>query len=118
MTDEQVAKRTTEMSKKLVSSILEANKKKDFVQRILEPNKYPVKKNEDGTISTHLMAYGEVDGKTIAYPTLFYDKENKSLYRPDKPILEALKTKNFITFKNAQEAEWFTQNYKLAMPSQ
>jgi len=104
------------MSTKLVSSILEANKEKDFVQRILDPKKYPVKKNEDGTISTHLMAYGEIDGKTIAFPTLFYDSKKKELYRPQDPVSEALKTGNYIPFKNNQEAEWFTQNYKLAMP--
>lgn len=34
--------------------------------------------NEDGTVSSHRMAYGEVDGKYVAYPTLFQDPENEN----------------------------------------
>ena len=50
--------------------VLEANKDVPFVDRILNPDKYPVQKNKDGSISTHLMAYGESDGEYVVYPTL------------------------------------------------
>ena len=52
--------------------ILKANKDIPFVKRILEAGKYPVKKNPDGSVSTHLMGYGEADGKYFVYPS----KEN------------------------------------------
>ena len=116
MKQEEMAKiRERELSQKIINSILLSNKDKNFVDRIINPDKYPVIKNNDGSYSTHLMAYGEVDGKNIAYPTLFYNQKTNSLYKPDDPVAEALKTGNFIPFNKPEDAEWFTKNYKLGM---
>lgn len=50
-----------------------------------------VRKNEDGTESTHLMTYAESNGKYYAYPTLF-QKDDESWYElNDKNNWEALK---------------------------
>lgn len=51
-----------------IDEILINNQDKNFIQRIIKPNRYPVIKNQDGTYSTHLMSSAEVDGKGIAYP--------------------------------------------------
>ena len=56
--------------------------------------------------STHLMAYGESDGKHIAYPTLFQDDDGV-WYQPDDPFREAIKTKEIYQFDTEQEAKEF-----------
>jgi hypothetical protein len=119
MTPGQLAKlRYLALSQRSVAQILSENSDKNFVQRILNPQEYPDIPDPDGGDgrSTHKMAYGEVDGKVIAFPTIFYDEKKESLYVPKDPVAEALKTKNYIEFKTPQEADWFTQNYKLGMP--
>jgi hypothetical protein len=68
--------------------------------------------------STHLMAYGESDGKFVAYPTLFQDldKENADgtpnenygvWYEPDDPFKEAINKKEIYQFNTEQEAADF-----------
>jgi len=56
--------------------------------------------------STHLMAYGESDGKFVAYPTLFQD-DSGMWYQPDNPFKEAIKTKEIYQFNTEQEAKDF-----------
>ena len=56
--------------------------------------------------STHLMAYGESDGKYVAYPTLFQDKDGM-WYQPDNPFREAIKKKEIYQFDTEQEAKEF-----------
>ena len=41
------------------------NSDKNFVQRILNPDVFPVMDLGDGNVATHKMAYGEKDGKFI-----------------------------------------------------
>ena len=56
--------------------------------------------------STHLMAYGESDGKFVAYPTLFQDKDGV-WYEPDNPFKEAIDKKEIYQFNTEQEAADF-----------
>jgi hypothetical protein len=42
----------------------------EFVDRYKSPSSNPVINNDDGTVSTHRMAYSNVDGKYLAYPTI------------------------------------------------
>jgi hypothetical protein len=56
--------------------------------------------------STHLMAYGESDGKFVAFPTLFQDNDGM-WYQPDDPFREAIKTKEIYQFDTEQEAKEF-----------
>ena len=82
----------------------------------MNPSAYPVLKNEDGGYSTHLMGSAEVDGKYVVFPTLFLSEDKTSLVKPKDPVAEAMKTGEFIEFKNEKEAQWFSQNYKISMP--
>tara|TARA_R100000234_G_scaffold16808_3_gene9138 strand:+ start:560 stop:931 length:372 start_codon:yes stop_codon:yes gene_type:complete len=56
--------------------------------------------------STHLMAYGESDGKFVAYPTLFQDKDGV-WYEPDDPFKEAIDKEEIYQFNTEQEAADF-----------
>ena len=56
--------------------------------------------------STHLMAYGESDGKYVAYPTLFQDDDGM-WQQPDDPFREAVKKKEIYQFDTEQEAKDF-----------
>lgn len=42
----------------------------EFEQRVLKPSMVPPIQNEDGSYSTHRMAWGDGDGKFFAYPTI------------------------------------------------
>jgi len=56
--------------------------------------------------STHLMAYGESDGKFVAFPTLFQDDDG-TWRQPDDPFGEAIKRKEIYQFGTEQEAKDF-----------
>ena len=56
--------------------------------------------------STHLMAYGESDGKYVAYPTLFQDDDG-TWQQPDDAFREAIKRKEIYQFNTEQEAKDF-----------
>ena len=96
-----------------VDSILQANKDKSFVKRIFERSKYPTIKNNDGTFSTHKMAWGEADGKYYVFPTILFDGKGLQQFEPQDAFKQTMKTNNFIEFKTSKEADWFSKNYKL-----
>ena len=56
--------------------------------------------------STHLMAYGESDGKYVAYPTLFQDNDGM-WYQSDDPFREAIKNEEIYQFDTEEEAAEF-----------
>ncbi len=100
-----------------VMDILNANKDKNFVKRILSPDKYPTIDNGDGTYSTHLMAWSDApDGKYRVYPTITYDTKSKSLTKleGDAAYSKADSTGDYIEFETPEEADWFSRNYKKA----
>ena len=61
---------------------------------------------EDHEPSTHLMAYGESDGKFVAFPTLFQDNDG-TWQQPDDAFREAIKRKEIYQFNTEQEAKDF-----------
>lgn len=87
------------------AATLEANKDTPFVERMLEPDGAPTIPGPGGTTSSHLMAYGEADGKFYAYPTLV--QSGDQLVEPQDPLGEALRTGNTIEFNTEQEAADF-----------
>lgn len=106
MNEEEIAARNQEIYHK--------NKDKNFVQRILNPDKFPVMENPDGTTSSHQMASWEMDGKGIVAPTIFYDENTGKLFKPEDPLQEAMKRGEYIQFNDPQEAERFAANeYKI-----
>jgi hypothetical protein len=97
---------------KKITNILAKNAKKDFVQRILYPENSPVLKNDDDTISTHRMAWGEADGKYYVYPTIIRKAGGLFELDPDEAFHYAHKTGEYIEFDNPEEADWFSKKYK------
>lgn len=96
-------------------SILEQNKDKNFVQRIMKPDLNPVLMNWAGpdTWGTHAMSSGEYGGKGIAYPEII-QLLNGSLQKLGRKEAadHALNTGEYIEFNTPAEAEWFGKNYK------
>ena len=87
------------MDKAQVLKILEANANKSFVKRILEPNRYPSLDLGDGRRGTHLMAWGEANGKYVVFPTILYDGKGKlTKHDPDEAWRQVQQTGNFLEF--------------------
>ena len=61
---------------------------------------------KDHKPSTHLMSYGEADGKFVAFPTLFQDDDGV-FYQPDDPFREAINKKEIYQFNTEEEAKKF-----------
>ena len=94
-------------------AILEANKGKNFVKRIRDPNIYPRIDNEDGTQSTHRMADAEADGRYYVYPTIIQDMDGSLIQIDgDQAFDYARKNNEWIEFPSQEEASQFAKEYK------
>lgn len=75
------------------------------------PKRVGVRKNEDGTVSSHKFSYTETDGKYTVYPTLFQN-EDKSWVEFSNDNWEALKEARkrgeVIIFDSEEEAKKFS----------
>ena len=99
-------------------NILNENRTKSFVRRILQPNSALTLDLGGGQYATHRMAWGQLGEKFVAYPTVLLN-DNGKLQDYGKTAWDHVKaTGNFITFDNPDEASWFTQNYKGAWAGQ
>jgi hypothetical protein len=97
-----------------VFEILQANKKRDFVQRILDPQNADAIVNQDGSFSTHLMATAEADGVHYVYPTVIKNElGNLQRYEGAEAFRTAIRQGDAIGFKTAEEADWFERNWKV-----
>lgn len=98
---------------KKVSTILESNADKNFVQRILKPDVSPTLDLGPGEYGTHMMSSAEVDDKNIVFPEIVQMPDgNLKRLSPSEAVGHALRTKEFIEFPSRREAEWFAKNYK------
>ncbi len=97
-----------------LSEILTQNASKNFAQRILEPDKHPSLDFGGGRTGTHLMSWGETDGRYLVFPTIIDEGKKRGLrkYSPNEAFNSALTTGEFIEFKTPEEADWFSKNYK------
>jgi len=103
-----------------INALLEQHKDKNFVQRIISPEKYPNIHLPDqpvGMSSTHLMSWGTIgDSKNpehIVYPQIIQDASGKLVKMSTKDAMRyAITTGQYIPFKDPNEADWFSQNYK------
>lgn len=105
------------IQKAIVMGILQQYAGKNFVNRIVNRDNYPILDRGNGDYSTHKMAWSTGDkGNAMVYPTIVYDKKNDQLneLEPRQAQEHAIKNKEFIPFKTPQEADWFSQNYKRA----
>ena len=92
--------------------VFSTNKDKNFIQRIVNPDKYPSIKNQDGTYSTHKMGSAEVDGKYIAFPMIVQMKDGKmhEFENSRDAIKYALQNNEYVSFKSQEEANSFSEN--------
>ena len=79
--------------------------KLNFEQRILSPSKYPQLQNEDGSYSTHSMAWGDGDGKFFAYPTVV-QAGDKLVRLPDNVAFRhAMESGEYREFTTPEDAD-------------
>lgn len=117
----QEFKTDPELEQEYLNQILTSNKDKNFVDRILNAENYPVIQRPDlgeGFISTHLMSHDYLDfpksKEAIVYPTIIYDKKTKQLKMlPQQEAYKyAIENNEYIKFPTLQDAGWFSENYK------
>ena len=94
------------LSEMRAKEILTSNKDVPYVDRILNASKYPVRKNSDGSISTHLLGYGESGGRYFVYPSLQYI--DGSFVESDDPD-SALKSGNVVWLEKEKDAIDFSK---------
>jgi hypothetical protein len=78
-----------------------------FMKRVLNPSKFPVLKNEDGSVSTHMMEDAEVDGKFVAYPTIVQKASGELGKIEGDALVLAMDTGNYVEFDTQEEASKF-----------
>jgi len=100
--------------------ILQANKKKDFIKRILYKEKSPELSNSDGSYATHAMEYSTHDRGAVVYPTVVRKKGDKHLTQlsSDDAYQYAMENNEFIELPDEKYAEWFSDSYNKGWPSQ
>lgn len=98
-----------------VYQLLQMNQQKQFVDRILHAGRYPVMNLGGGQIATHKMAWGTADGKAYMYPTIVLQGGKLVELSPDQAFRHAMSTGEYIAFDRPEEAEWFSQAYKMWM---
>lgn len=101
-----------------IINILNQNKDKNFIQRIMRPDLYPLLDEYagPGTHGTHLMSSAQVGDKNIVYPNIVQPRGawNLKMFDPKsrEAIDYALKNNEYAEFETPEEAEWFGKNYK------
>lgn len=96
---------------RIQSPTIDPGTKLNFEKRILNPSSYPSVPNDDGSISTHRMAYGETDGRYVAYPTIIQPKKTNQLVQlNDREAFEyAMNSGEFRSFKTEEEAKSYSE---------
>ena len=100
------------MDMRSVEKILDDNRGVGFVDRVLNPNKYPSIQNPDGSISTHKMSYVSGDDKFYVFPTILNGKDGLTEYLPMEAWEHVKQSGNFISFDNEKDAAEFSKDYK------
>lgn len=78
--------------------------------KILPPpsKRTSVRKNDDGTHSTHLYVSGESDGKFVVYPTIYQDDKGEYFEAKDA-FREAIKRGELLEFDTDEEAKAYAE---------
>lgn len=111
-----IAKKLQESKYKHIRSVLKKHSSKDFVKRILEPEKYPSLDMGNGWKASHLMAWGE-DGpedsrRYYVYPTVINNGSSLRQLSGEDAVKHAKRTGEYIEFDTPTEADWFSKHYK------
>lgn len=88
------------------------NKHLNWVERGLNPDKYPKIDNGDGSFSTHRLAYSTGDnGEAYVYPTIIQNDKGELEQLDDNAAWEyAVKTNTAMVVPNVKLAEYYSQN--------
>lgn len=86
-----------------------------FIKRILSKDTRSIQVPGEKYPSTHLLSYGESDGKTYVFPQVMEDNDGNLKWYGDKAFDRALETKDYLEM-TPEEAEWFTTHYKEYYP--
>jgi hypothetical protein len=102
------------MDPRRIYEILQKNARKPFVQRILEPEKYPSIPAPGGKRATHDMTWSSLDdGSAIVYPNVTMQPDGTLKWLKGKESYShARKTGDFIPFESQDEADAFSKEYK------
>lgn len=95
-----------------IGNILSENKEKEFVQRILRPDDFGTLDLGGGQVATHLMSFGEEDGKFFVYPAVVTVDGKLEQLSDDEAWDHARRTGERIEFETEDEAAQFSKNYK------
>ena len=99
--------------KKWIRSVVDSNKGKTFVDRIIDPSTHKPLTNEDGSLSTHSMAWGEANGKYRVFPTVMKYANGLKRFESKAAWRLAIELGNYIEFDTAEEADRFSKEYKM-----
>lgn len=94
--------------------VMQNNSTVPFVQRIMSPGDYPTLDNGDGSYSTHRMAWGKSGDSYIVFPTVQQDGKGLKDFGMKGGMQRAVQNKDYVSFDNADDADWFSQRYKAA----
>lgn len=87
------------------------NRQLNWINRGLNPGKYPVIKNEDGSYSTHRLEYvTNDDGSAFVYPTIIQNENGNLVNLQDKGWDYAKKTNTAIRIPNVKLADYYSKN--------
>lgn len=97
-----------------IQGILSQNSNLNFVQRIQQPDKWPILPMGKQGYATHLMAWASDDKGPFVYATVVYDPTTKKLHQldPRSAVAYAQDSGEMIRFKTDAEADRFSKEYK------
>lgn len=83
----------------------------DWIKRGTDPEEKRAIENEDGSKSTHKLAWGEADGKYIVFPSIIEQSDGtlKELTLQEAQKL-AVEKKNYLTVPSKEFAEYYSKN--------
>lgn len=81
--------------------LLETHKDIPFIQRMLNPDAYPVKELEGGDRASHWMSSSRDDQGEFAWPNLRYNPETNKLEK--QSVQEAVESGNILRFGSSED---------------
>lgn len=97
-----------------IKQVLQQNSQKNFVDRIINKDKYPTMDLGSGNYATHKMSYSTFNNGAMVYPTIVYDPAQKKLVQlsAQEAPKRAVSSGEYINFDKPEDADWFSKNYK------
>lgn len=102
----------TDGSANQIYNVLDNNKSKNFVKRILKPKDYPTLDIGNNNYATHKMAWGQEDNDYDVYPTVIQDGKKLKQLGNKSAFDYAKKNNEYIKFDTPEKADKFSKNYK------